>query len=142
VNHRVVLDTSVLIAALRSSVGASYVLFQLIEQRRFVPVASVAILLEYEQVLKRDDQRQIHQLTLDEVDFFLLELTKYIERASIYYKWRPQLLDQGDEMILEAALNGRADAIVTHNIRDFREVQERFGLRILRPAQFLQEVRL
>ncbi len=114
----------------------------MVEQRRFVPVASVAILLEYEQVLKRDQQHQIHKLTYDQIDFFLLEFTKYIERASIYYKWRPQLLDQGDEMILEAALNGRAHAIVTHNIRDFREVQERFGLRILRPAQFLQEVKL
>lgn len=118
-NHRVVLDTSVLIAALRSSIGASYLLLRMVEQRRFLPVASVAILLEYEQVLKRDQQHQIHKLTFDQIDFFLLEFTKYIERASIYYKWRPQLLDQGDEMILEAALNGRADAIVTHNIRDF-----------------------
>lgn len=55
-------------------------------------------------------------------------------------RWRPQLRDPNDEMVLEAAINGRADALVTYNIRDFRDAGPRFGIRIARPADLLEEV--
>ena len=56
----------------------------------------------------------------------------------MHFLWRPQLLDPKDEMVLEAAVNGRADALLTYNIRDFNEASVRFGLRLMRPAEFLR----
>lgn len=57
------------------------------------------------------------------------------------FQWRPQLADANDEMVLEAAVNGRADALITHNVRDFARGAERFGLRVLRPGDYLKELR-
>ncbi len=55
--------------------------------------------------------------------------------------WRPQLRDPADELVLEAAVNGRAVAIVTHNVKDFRSGAERFGVATLTPSEFLKELR-
>ena len=59
----------------------------------------------------------------------------------MYFQWRPQLADANDEMVLEAAVNGRADGIVTHNVKDFAIAAPRFGVRVLRPGELLQEMR-
>ena len=64
-----------------------------------------------------------------------------IARVETYFQWRPQLSDPDDEIVLEAAVNGRADVLVTHNVRDFSSRAERFGLRVLRPGEFLKESR-
>ena len=138
--RRIVLDTSVLVAAFRSSSGASFALLALAQQRRFRLIASPAIFLEYEAVLKRDEHRLVHKLSDADLDAFLIDFSRYVEPARIYFRWRSQLQDPQDEMVLEAALNGRADAIVTHNARDFEFIGERFGVRILLPRQFLEEV--
>ena len=111
------------------------------QQHRFVAIATTPIFLEYEAVLKLEDQRIIHQLASAEIDSFLTELVRHLEQARIYYRWRPQLQDAGDEMILEAALNGRADVIVTHNIKDFFGIEQSFGVRVLTPSEFLKEVK-
>lgn len=60
--------------------------------------------------------------------------------VSTYFRWRPQLRDPGDEMVLEAAVNGRAEAIVTFNLRHYRAVPERFGIEIMRPAEALRRI--
>jgi predicted nucleic acid-binding protein len=60
--------------------------------------------------------------------------------VEIHYTWRPQLPDPDDEMVFEAAVNGRADALVTHNVRDFRVAGPRFGMRIARPIEILREI--
>ncbi len=139
-SRRAVLDTSVLVAALRSSRGASYALLIALQQQRFVAVATPALFLEYEEVLKRRDQKLAHMLPAEDIDGLLFALTRHVEQVRIYYRWRPQLQDAGDEMILEAALNGRADSIVTHNLRHFRSVEGRFGLQVLSPSEFVKEV--
>jgi len=134
---RIVIDTSVLVAGLRSSTGASAALLREIAAETFVIVSSTALFLEYEAVLKREK----HELPLQFVDAFLAELAKIIHPAEIWYQWRPQLEDPADEMVLEAAINGQVEAIVTHNIRDFEGIAERFMIEVLAPATLLGRLR-
>ena len=114
---RVLLDTSVLVASFRSRSGASRIILQLAFEHKFEMAASNAVFLEYEDVLQREFQREAHGRSVAEVDLFLVALSKIIHPVELYFQWRPQLTDPNDEMILEAAINGRVDAIVTHNLR-------------------------
>jgi putative PIN family toxin of toxin-antitoxin system len=132
-----VIDTSVLVAAMRSRSGASAALLQEVAANRLEITASSALFLEYEAVLKRQE----HGLSAQFVDGFLAELAPCIFPAEIWFQWRPQLPDAGDEMVLEAAMNGQAKAIVTHNKRDFEPVVGRFGIEILSPAEVLNRLR-
>ena len=106
-----------------------------------VPLVTPALFLEYEAVLKRPEQRLAHGLGLSDVDSFLAALASSCEPVEVSFQWRPQLSDANDEMVLEAAVNGRADALVTHNVRDFAKGAARFGLRVLRPGELLKELR-
>ena len=130
---RVVLDTSVIVAGLRSSRGASSALLSQLVQGKFIAVASPAIFLEYEELLKRTE----HRFPMMHAENFLSELAQRIEPVQIRYLWRPLLRDADDEMVLEAAINGQARAIVTHNRRDFEPASSRFGIGVLSPAEFL-----
>ena len=138
---RVVLDTSVMAAALRSRTGASFLVLRAVQLRRLVLLATASLFLEYEDVLKRDEQREVSGFTLGDVDALLEELAGLLEPVQVHLSWRPQLRDPGDELVLEAAINGQADALVTHNTRDFRDATPRFGVRLMRPAELLQELR-
>jgi putative PIN family toxin of toxin-antitoxin system len=136
---RVVLGTSVVVAALRSRSGASNALLRLVARREVVPLVTAALFLEYEEVLKRPEQRLAHGLELDRIDRFLAALASACEPVEIWFRWRPQLADPSDEMVLEAAVNAGADALVTHNVRDFAVAAQRFRLRVLRPGEVLAE---
>ena len=138
--RRVVLDTSVVASALRSQHGASHKLLGLVADRRLVPLATPALFLEYEDVLKRPEQRAVSGLTLVQVDAVLAALASVIEPVEVRFAWRPQLADAGDEMVLDAAVNGRADALVTHNVGDFARAAPRFGLIVLRPGEMLERI--
>lgn len=138
---RIVLDTSVIATALRSASGAGNALLRLVAQRQLVPLVTSALFLEYEEVLKRPEQRLATHLDLEDIDRFLAALASACEPVTVHFRWRPQLRDAGDEMVLEAAVNGRADALVTHNVRDFMPTAERFGLRVSRPGELLAEIR-
>ena len=133
----IVLDTSVLVAGLRSRLGASAALLREIAANRIELVASPALFLEYEAVLKREE----HGLPLHYVDGFLAELALCIYPVEVRFVWRPQLTDANDEMVLEAAINGQAEAIVTHNRRDFERAAARFGVAVLSPAELLEQIR-
>jgi predicted nucleic acid-binding protein len=111
---RAVIDTNVLVAAFRSK-------------------------LLYEVVLKRPEQRLASGLTLAEIDQALSGLSSLVEPVDVWFLWRPQLRDPDDEMVLEAAINGRADRLVTFNARDF-EPGRRFGVGVATPQGFLQEI--
>jgi len=100
-----------------------------------------ALFLEYEAVLKRPEQRIAHGLDIGAIDRFLAGLASASEAVEVHFQWRPQLADANDEMVLEAAVNGRADSIVTHNVKDFAIAARRFGVRVLRPGELLQEMR-
>jgi len=97
--------------------------------------------LEYEDVLKRPEQRIAHGLTLETIDRFMAELASLVEPVEVRFLWRPQVRDPSDEMVLEAAINGRADALVTYNVRDFAVAGERFAVQVLRPPELLKMVK-
>ena len=134
------LDTSVIVAALRSRGGASNALLRRVAAGRVVPLLTPVLFLEYEAVLKRPEQRLAHGLSAEAVDRFLAALASAAEPVEVRFRWRPQLADPGDEMVLEAAVNGRAEALVTHNIRDFRAAAARFGLAVVAPGDWLREI--
>jgi putative PIN family toxin of toxin-antitoxin system len=137
---RVVLDSSVVVSAVRSRHGASNRVLQMAYLRTFQILATPALFLKYEEVLARDEQRAVHQMTAERMSDFLKGLADIIEPVRIYFLWRPQVPDADDEMVLEAALNGRADAIVTHNLRDFASAAAKFRLRVVSPADFVREM--
>ena len=137
---RVVLDTSVVVAALRSRTGASNGVLRLVARQQLIPLVTVALFLEYEEVLGRPEQRLAHGLDPGGISRFLSALASSCEPVEARFRWRPQLKDPSDEMVLEAAVNGRADALVTHNLRHFAPAARRFGLRTLTPGRLLAEV--
>jgi predicted nucleic acid-binding protein len=104
-------------------------------------LATPPLFLEYEDVLKRPEQRIAHRLTLDRIDEFLTELAALVEPVDVRFLWRPQVRDPSDEMVLEAAINGHADALVTYNIRDFVLAGKRFAVPILSPPDLLKMVK-
>lgn len=137
--RRVVLDTSVVVAALRTALGAANGVLRLVAKRILVPLATPPLFIEYEDVLKRPEQRLVHGLTSEEVDEFLAEFAALIEPVDVHFQWRPQTADPTDEMVIEAAINGSADALVTYNVADFQLAGERFGIPILRPPELLRK---
>jgi putative PIN family toxin of toxin-antitoxin system len=138
---RVVLDTSVVAAGLRSRFGASNAVLRLVATRQLVPLATPPLFLEYEDVLKRPEQRLAHGLAPEAIDEFLAEFAALIEPVEIHLSWRPQLRDPNDEMVLEAAINGQADGLVTYNMADFALAADRFKIRVIRPADVLKEMK-
>lgn len=134
------LDTCVVASAFRSSRGASFAALGLVAERRLIPLVSTALFLEYEDVLQRPLQREAHGLDLQTVSRALRELASLCEAVEPHFRWRPQLSDPADEMVLEVALNGRADCIVTHNVRDFREAAVKFGFPVLTPGGLLERI--
>jgi putative PIN family toxin of toxin-antitoxin system len=138
---RIVMDTSVLVAGLRSRNGASNAVLGLIADRRITPLATLTLFLEYEAVLKRPEQRAALGYSLDDVDRILAALASAIEPVELHFRWRPQLRDPADDMVLEVAVNGRAEAVVTHNIADFATMAEGFGIPALLPAELLRRIR-
>ena len=133
----VVLDTSVLVAGVRSRRGAAFQLLSRIGTGAFDIAVSVPLVLEYEGALIR----HVSATALDDGD--VQDVIDYIcsvaVRQEIFYLWRPNLRDPGDDLVLELAVAANCDAIVTHNFRDFAGVG-RFGLRLLTPGEFLREL--
>ena len=130
---RVVLDTNVLVAAARSRRRASFrVLTLLGPDAPFQLAVSVPLVLEYEMALKRSSP-----LSDQDAEVIVDYICKVADRRRIHFLWRPFLKDPADEMVLEVAVESEAEFIVTHNVRDFEGVEERFGIRVLNPGAFL-----
>jgi putative PIN family toxin of toxin-antitoxin system len=137
-----VLDTSVMVAALRSSAGASRQLLLLALQRQFGLLLSVPLHLEYEAVLTRPEHLSASGLSAAEVIRVLNDVAAVARPVRLAYRWRPQLNDPDDDMVLETAINGVASAIVTFNARDFDSVSQRFACAIWSPGEALLNVRM
>lgn len=129
---RVVLDTNVLYSAVRSRRGASFALMQRLGTGGFQPVLSVALCLEYEDVLLRESTALPHTAIQDILDY----VVSVSLHQRIHFLWRPVLRDPQDDMVLELAANAGCPYIVTFNIRDFRGC-ERFGVTAITPPNFL-----
>ena len=130
---RLVLDTDVVVDGMRSPAGASAALLLAALEQRVTLCANVALMLEYEAVRSRSVHRTAAGLTMKEVGVFLDAIAALVEPVETHYLWRPQLRDPGDEMVLEAAVNGQAQAIVTFNIRDYGDAAAPFGLGLWLP---------
>jgi putative PIN family toxin of toxin-antitoxin system len=138
---RVVFDTTVIVAALRSDRGASRVILTEALGRQFTLLASVPLMLEYEAVATRPEHLEAAGLADVDVHELLDALATVIEPVRLAYLWRPMLPDADDDMVLETAVNGRADLLVTVNRRDFVPGASRFGIRIGSPAEALERLR-
>ena len=137
-----VFDTSIFVAGLRSQQGASFVLLQAIRDGLIEGAASTALLLEYADVLSRDDNLQNFWLSPAEVNLFLGVIVLNLKPVLIDFRWRPQLSDANDEMVLECAINARAAAIVTFNTRDFLPAATQFGIPLVQPGALVRSLRL
>jgi putative PIN family toxin of toxin-antitoxin system len=134
-----VIDTNIVIKARRSRTGASNALLRAVDAGAFQMLMSVPLFLEYEAVLTRPEHLLAANLTTEEVIGFLDYLASRVEPVKLHYLWRPQLGDVADEMVLETAINGRADCIVTFNTRHF-EPAKRFGIAVIWPDEALRRI--
>jgi putative PIN family toxin of toxin-antitoxin system len=131
-----VIDTNVLVSGLRSRQGMSYRLLSFLGGRLYRPVVTVPLVVEYEKSLC--DPRT-------EVPFSAVDIGKYLnfvcsvsDCRKVHFLWRPFLRDPSDDMVLEAAVSGQCEYIVTFNLRDFKNV-EKFGIVAITPGDFLKE---
>jgi putative PIN family toxin of toxin-antitoxin system len=138
---RVVLDTDVIVAALRSPAGASAELLRLVALGHLRIMASTALMIEYEAVCTRPQHQREAGYTRQQVTQYLDGLAALIEPIETHFLWRPRLNDPDDEMVLEVAINGYADCIVTFNIADFVNAAGEFAIDIIRPGDALQRIR-
>jgi putative PIN family toxin of toxin-antitoxin system len=138
---KVVLDTDVVVAALRSPTGASAELLRMARHKRFTPVVSVPLVLEYEAVVTRPEHLAASGLSAEDAMAVLDVLVGHSEWTRVYYLYRPWLKDPGDEMVLEAAENSAARAIVTFNKRDFAAIPEYLRLQLWLPREALEKLR-
>ncbi len=131
---RVVIDTNVVVSALRSRRGPSFRLLSLVGTGRFEIVLSVPLALEYDDAARR--ATSVPEEALSSILGFLCAAA---HRQKIFFLWRPYLPDPKDEMVLELAVAAQASHIVTYNLRDFRG-SERFGIRVVKPEDYLVDL--
>lgn len=133
---RVVLDTNILVSALRSNRGASYALITQLPSDQFQVVLSIPLYIEYQDVLTRPEHMS-GASTAEEILAFLRYICSIAHRQQIFFLWRPWLADPKDDMVLEAAVASRSHYIITHNLKDFRGIEEHFGITPITPGKFL-----
>lgn len=134
------LDTDVMVAALRSPRGASAEILRRVHAGQLSMLVSVPLFTEYEAVLTRPDHLRATHLSAAGMRRLLDELAERVVRVQGWYLWRPQLRDPADEMVLEAAVNGGAEALISFNRRDFGDAPARFGVLLITPGQFLRRL--
>ena len=134
---RIVVDTNVVVSAVRNTAGASAAILSRVRAGEATMVGTLALALEYQDVCLRPEQIAAAGYTPSDARIVVDAVIAMLEPVDINFRWRPQLRDPADELVLEAALNGRAAAIVTFNERHFRPVAGLFGLMILSPSQAL-----
>jgi len=136
-----VLDTDVIIAALRSPSGASAALLMAARRGELTMLANVALALEYEATCRRAEHGVAAGLSPAQVGVFIDAVIALAEPVETHFLWRPQLRDPGDELVLEAAVNGQANAIVTFNQKDFGEIPMKFSVEVLAPVDALRRIK-
>ncbi len=137
---RVVFDTSVLVAAVRSRAGASFALVSQIPSPQFQFCLSVSLYAEWQDVLTRTEHLPPGRSVADAIGF-VRYLAAQAHLQQIHFLWRPVLPDADDDMVLELAIASGCRHIVTHNLRDFRG-SEHFGVTAISPSEFLKQIRL
>jgi predicted nucleic acid-binding protein len=128
------------VAAIRSEAGASRRLLIAALERQFVLLASVPLMIEYQAVMTRREHLAASGLSLSDIETLLDAVAAVAEPVRPAFLWRPTLPDADDDMVLEVAMNGQADAIVTFNRRHFKLASMRFGIEILLPAAAVERL--
>ncbi len=136
----IVVDTNILTAALRSPTGASHFILRGVLTGDILAGVSVALFLEYEDVLKREEHLSASKLNIAQMNTILSALAQQVVPIHNHFRWRPVLKDPKDEMVLEAAVNGTAKTIVTFNIKDFKGA-DKFGVEVIRPGDFVRRLK-
>jgi putative PIN family toxin of toxin-antitoxin system len=136
---RVVLDTDVLIAELRSDQGASRQLLLNVFDGNLEALVSVSLIIEYEAVLTRPEHLDASGLSRADVNEILNAYAKIATPVHLRFLWRPQLKDPADEMVLETAVNGVADRLITFNERHLSVAARKFGIKVVRPVDMWKE---
>jgi putative PIN family toxin of toxin-antitoxin system len=137
---KLVFDTSVMVAAMRSPTGASAELLRMARHEKFGVLISVSMILEYEAVLKRHEHLSAAGLNAADIDDVLDAFSMFATPVINHFRWRPVLPDPDDDLVLETAVNGVADAIVTFNVVDFQLAKPMFGIEVERPGEALRKV--
>jgi putative PIN family toxin of toxin-antitoxin system len=137
---RLVLDTNVLVAAIRSNQGASRRLVVAVLGGQCRILVSASLLIEYEAVLKGDEHRLASGASIEDIDGLLDALARIADPVQISYLWRPHLADPGDELVLETAVNGGADTIATFDLRHLATAAARFGIAVARPGTIVRQL--
>ncbi len=139
---KIVIDTNVILSALFSKNGASNkLLIWLFSQEKSYNVISNTLVTEFEDVLTRDKNMQkFSNLSRRDIEKFIDDICLISFHQKINFLWRPFLKDIKDDMVLEVAFNAGADVIVTGNIKDFKNVNKNFDIKILTPQEFLKHI--
>jgi putative PIN family toxin of toxin-antitoxin system len=137
---RLVLDTDVVVAATRSDRGASKQLLFAAFDQRYELLLSVPLVLQYESVLTRPEHLNAAGLTAEEIGVILDALIKVGKPVRFSFHWRPCLSDPDDEMVLETAVNGAANLLVTFNRRHFAPAAGQFNLTLASPGEALTRI--
>jgi len=138
---RLVLDTDVVVAAMRSPRGASAAILKAIRSGQATLLLSVPLAMEYEAICQEAEHRVASGLSAAEANTFVTAVIAMAEPVRTHYLWRPTLRDPNDEMVLEVAINGHADALVSFNLRDYGDVPKRYGIDLLLPRDAIGRVR-
>lgn len=134
---QIVLDTNVIVAGLRSRRGSAFRLLTLVGTEQFDIHLSVPLVMEYRDVLSREDLNLA--LSAADIEALIEFYCSVAVKHQIFFLWRPYLLDPKDDMVLELAVTAGCDSVVTYNHRDFIGI-EKFGIRAITPAELLQEI--
>jgi len=142
--YRIVIDTNVVLSALFSSRGRSFQLIERLGRQAAMGirhnVISVPLALEFEEVLLRPKNRKKYDhFTQEEIRLIVSDIVSISHRTKLHFLWRPFLRDSFDDKVLETAVNGQAQAIITYNTKDFAGVTKHFGIEILTPAQLCDQ---
>lgn len=134
------MDTDTVVAAMRSPTGAAAELLRRVRRGEIELATTVSLFMEYEAVCTRPEHVHASGLTKQQVGVFLDALAGLIKPVEVHFLWRPQLRDPADELVLEAAMNAQADALLTFNLKHFARIADRFQLRVEQPGLFLRSL--
>ena len=126
---------------MRSPGGASAAILRAIRKQSATLLLSVPLAIEYESVCCKSEHRLAAGLSERQVNIFVSAVIAMAEPAETHFLWRPQLREPNDEMVLEAAVNGHADGLVTFSLRDYGDVPGRFGVDLLLPKMAIERMR-
>ena len=138
---KVVIDTSVFVSALISRNGEAIEVLRLALQGKVLPQMGTKLFLEYEDILSRNEIKNISCLSDAEVEELLNALISVSQWNQVYYLWRPNLIDEADNHVVELAVASNASFIVTYNTKDLRNKQLSFDIDIVTPSEFLRSIK-